>query len=188
MATTTRRRPVPTPSLNGTPAPSDAGANGDRDPQNGRFRVGNKAGKGNPFCRKMARLRSALLESATPERLRDLGEKLYHQAMAGDVASAELYLRYVIGKATPAPNPDEADADELRVAQLLSPRYPDVNLASRVDAAVLAAVMRDNRAVTREELVALHDRLQQDRLDTLDELLRQFHRGRVGDEDEDDDP
>src|SRR5262249_28191143 len=73
---------VPAPSTNGTPrlpTVSD-GSNGAAPTTGGRgaggkFAPGNKHGRGNPHARRMAALRQAFLSAATPERLKELGEK-----------------------------------------------------------------------------------------------------------------
>jgi hypothetical protein len=65
----------------------------------GRWAPGNRASQGNANNRRMARLRAALLDSATPEDVRDVGAKLAELAKGGDVAAARVYLEHVIGKA-----------------------------------------------------------------------------------------
>src|SRR5262245_37912515 len=65
---------------------------------------------------RMAALRAALLECATAERMKALGEKLYELAMAGDLAAAKLLLTYAIGKAPEAEDADRLDLDEWAIA------------------------------------------------------------------------
>jgi hypothetical protein len=83
---------------------------------NGTFAPGNQFARGNPNARKMAALRAALLEAATAERMKALGEKLYELAMAGDLAAAKLLLVYAVGKPFDAAHPDRLDLDEWAVA------------------------------------------------------------------------
>ena len=59
-----------------------------RDAPSGRFTAGNRFGKGNPHARRMAALRQAFLSAATEERMRELGEKLFAAALAGDWQAA----------------------------------------------------------------------------------------------------
>jgi hypothetical protein len=115
--------PAPPPALPAppTPAPLQTAVNGaaptaaDRG-AGGKFVSGNKAARGNPHHRKMAALRRALLESATEERLRELGEQLYRAARAGDWAAAKLFLAYCVGKPAEGVDPDAVDLDEWRRA------------------------------------------------------------------------
>jgi hypothetical protein len=78
----------------------------------GRFAAGNRFGQGNPHARRMAALRQAFLSTATEERMRDLGEKLYAAAVGGDWQAAKLFLLFVIGRPADAVNPDTLDRDE----------------------------------------------------------------------------
>jgi hypothetical protein len=96
----------------------------------GRFTAGNRYGRGNPFARKMAALREALLDAATEERLRMLGEKLYAAAIAGDWQAAGLFLRYVIGRPADAVDPDRVDLEEWQL-RCDGPDFADVMAAVR---------------------------------------------------------
>jgi hypothetical protein len=92
-------------------APDQPKAEG-RDSSSGRFTAGNRYGKGNPHARRMAALRQAFLSAATEERMRELGEKLFAAALAGDWQAAKLFLLFVIGRPSDAVNPDTLDRDE----------------------------------------------------------------------------
>jgi hypothetical protein len=76
----------------------------------------NQFARGNPNARKMAALRAALVEAATVERMKALGEKLYELAMAGDLAAAKLLLAYAVGKPRDAVDADLLDLDEWSIA------------------------------------------------------------------------
>lgn len=76
---------------------------------NGRFAPGNPGGPGNPYARRVAALRTALLEAVTPEALGELARALVKQAKAGDVAAAKLVLSYLVG----APSASTVDPDRL---------------------------------------------------------------------------
>jgi hypothetical protein len=126
-------------AANGAPAPACEG--GDRG-ANGKFLPGNKAARGNPFARKMAAMRSALLSTATELGVITLGVKLLADALAGNMAAAQLYLSYVVGKPTKAVNPDTLDAEEFR--EILA--RPGVK-------EVMAALMNINPGVAAELLI-----------------------------------
>jgi hypothetical protein len=134
------------PSATAAPA-SPPKAEG-RDAPSGRFTVGNRFGKGNPHARRMAGLRQAFLSTATEERMRELGEKLFAAARGGDWQAAKLFLLFVVGRPAAAVNPDTLDRDEwqgrewwdemstkwfrkisfedtLRIAKVLSENGPD---------------------------------------------------------------
>jgi hypothetical protein len=100
-------------SLPGTAALPAPPAAGGRD-AHGRFARGNRGGPGNPHARRVAELRSALLEALTPERMRALAESLYASALGGDVAAAKLLLAYTLGRPAPAVDPDRLDSEEWR--------------------------------------------------------------------------
>ena len=80
--------------------PSTNGANGRR--KNGQFDAGNKLGKGNPFARHVARLRSAMLRSVSRDDLQTIVKAIVEKAKSGDVAAAKEVLDRCIGRPTPA--------------------------------------------------------------------------------------
>ena len=85
-----------TPDASPMNRPSTNGAGNGRD-KNGRFSRGNFGGPGNPFAKRVARLRSIVLKTATPERMRTLVETLFDRAIKnGDMAAAGLLLKYLI--------------------------------------------------------------------------------------------
>jgi hypothetical protein len=98
--------------------------NGNHD-QRGRFTQGNKAACGNPHARRMARLRSAFLDSLPVERIGELAGKLMELALAGDVAAAKLVLSYALGRPVEVVNPDRLDLDEIALL-LKKPTQDDV--------------------------------------------------------------
>jgi hypothetical protein len=118
------RRPLPRPSA--PPAPPTAPAEG-RD-SGGRFVRGNKGGPGNPFGRKVAALRTALLSAVSPEDMLRLGKNLVEQALAGDTAAAKLLLAYTLGRPARGSDPDRVDLDELELVG----QYPDAGVVGQV--------------------------------------------------------
>ncbi len=65
---------------------------------NGRFAAGNRIGSGNPGNKRMAELRLALLDSTTPEQVKELIAALHRMAIGGDVSAAKVWLEFTIGK------------------------------------------------------------------------------------------
>jgi hypothetical protein len=63
----------------------------------------------------MAALRASLLEGATAERMKALGEKLHEAALGGDWTAAKLLLAYALGKPPQAVDADRLDLDEWRL-------------------------------------------------------------------------
>jgi hypothetical protein len=81
--------------------------------QGHRFTAGNKAGLGNPFFRKQAEVRKAILDDLGTDAVKKLMRQMYSQAMAGDVNAAKVVLLWTVGKPAKAVDPDGCDADEL---------------------------------------------------------------------------
>jgi len=80
----------------------------------GRFAKGNQFGPGNPFARKCAAFRAALMDTITEQDIKDIAAKLRDDAKAGDKAAVKLLFQYVIGKPQPAVDPDTLDVQKLR--------------------------------------------------------------------------
>ena len=81
---------------------------------NGRFAKGNPGGPGNPFARRVAKLRQVILNPLTEEDLLAITEALLAKAKEGSVGAAKLLLAYGIGKPASAPDPDRLDGQELK--------------------------------------------------------------------------
>jgi hypothetical protein len=97
-------------------SPQIPAGHGGRD-ANGRFTKGNPGGPGNPFTRRVAEFRAAIVAAATPEKVAAVVAKLEEKALQGDVAAAKLYLAYAVGRPGPAPDPDRLDFEEGRQVQ-----------------------------------------------------------------------
>ena len=82
-----------------------------RDSQ-GRFTKGNPGGPGNPFYRKQAEFRRAVLALFTPEDVASLLRVMLALGRNGDVAAAKVFLEYVVGKPHKAPDPDREEHHE----------------------------------------------------------------------------
>ncbi len=91
------------------PTPSAPASGRDR---RGRFAPGNPGGPGNPFARRVAALRSALIQSVQAEDLIAIARTLIEKARQGDTAAAKLVYQYVLGKPAETVDPDRLDADE----------------------------------------------------------------------------
>ena len=78
--------------------PSTNGSNGgDRGPA-GRFTAGNAGGPGNPHAKRIAKLRSLLVEAVNDDDLRAIISKLVEQAKAGDDAARRELLDRLLGR------------------------------------------------------------------------------------------
>ncbi len=113
------------------PSPSPPDDNG-REAATGRFAAGNTFGEGNPHHKRVAELRSALLDAISPEDLRAIVEQLVQKAKSGDVVAAREVLDRALGK------PSQAIAVEGR--GFLIPELTDeqrrraIEIAARADA------------------------------------------------------
>jgi len=113
-----------------TSQPSTNGDNGRRT--DGRFAPGNPGGPGNPYARRVAELRAALLGAVTAEDLAEMARALVVKAQAGDVPACKLLLSYLVGHpAAPAPGVDpdrlaehEAEVVRMRPRSWELPRRP----------------------------------------------------------------
>ena len=79
---------------------------------NGQFAKGNKHGTGNPYARRVARLRSALLDAVGENGLADIVQGMISAAKGGDVAAAKLLLSYLLGKPVESVEPDYVEIHE----------------------------------------------------------------------------
>jgi hypothetical protein len=118
------------------PATADTGRTAD-----GRFAKNNKGGPGNPYNRKVAALRQAMLETITPEDLQEVLAAVLFKAKTGELAAAKLLLSYTIGKPGAAVDPDTLDQQEWQMHQqaAVPPQQVDQLMAS-VPAATANAV------------------------------------------------
>jgi hypothetical protein len=118
--------------------PSNSGANGPtgRDAR-GRFAPGNKVARGNPFARRMARLRARALAAVSGPDLEAIVRQLVAAAQAGDVAAAKVLLPYLLGRPPEAVDPD-------RLLQ------PQASITERPQELPLAAIARALEEVWRQ--------------------------------------
>jgi hypothetical protein len=65
--------------------------------QDGRFAKGNSGGPGNPHARRVARLRSALLNAVKPDDVREVVVTLLASAKAGEVAAIRELFQRLLG-------------------------------------------------------------------------------------------
>lgn len=143
------------PFVNGkppAPKPAPEPAKPDRL-DDGRFQPGCKPGPGNPFAKRVAGLRKALLESVGEADVARLGRKLLDQALGGDVAAAKVLLGYIVGKPTEAIDPDRVELEAWKL--ILS--WPTVAEAIAATWAVRPAAAADliveQAANTSEEVI-----------------------------------
>ena len=79
---------------------------------NGTFAPGNPGGSGNPHARKVAQLRTAILDCLNTEAMASIVNGLLIAAQSGDVQAAKLLLSYAVGRPPDPVNPDRLDVDE----------------------------------------------------------------------------
>jgi hypothetical protein len=86
-----------------------------RDKATGQFVRGRAGGPGrprNPFTRRLASLRQAVVDAVTGDDLKGIVAAIVARAKLGDLAAAKLLLEYVLGKPAAAPSPDDVEEDE----------------------------------------------------------------------------
>ncbi|MFO0865380.1 MAG: hypothetical protein U0744_12145 [Gemmataceae bacterium] len=81
----------------------------------GTFRNGNRGGPGNPYARRVAKLRQAVMEECTEDDLREVTRSMINLAKRGDKAAAKLVYQYALGKPDKQIDPDRIDEHELSV-------------------------------------------------------------------------
>src|SRR5437899_8467692 len=82
---------------------------------NGRFVKGNPGGPGNPFARKVAALRKALINFVTVDDMKHVAFILKEKAMGGDLVAIKLLFQYVLGKPAETVDPDRLDIEEVKL-------------------------------------------------------------------------
>jgi hypothetical protein len=107
------------------PSPSPEPIHLGRDAR-GHFTANNPGGPGNPFARRVAGLRSALLDSISADDLAAIVRALSARARAGDVAAAKLIFAYVLGKPAPIVDPDRLDIEEWQYFKDTTPMYAEM--------------------------------------------------------------
>jgi hypothetical protein len=106
--------PAPqTNPANPNPAPAEA-----RDAC-GRFAKGNPGGPGNPYPRRVAALRRALLTSITDDDMTAITKAVIDEAKAGNIAAAKLLFQYVLGKPGAATDPERDEGHGMLAQELL---------------------------------------------------------------------
>ncbi len=116
---------------------------GGRD-HRGRFAPGNKGGPGNPYARRTALLRQAMLDAVTPEDIQAIVRQLIQKAREGDVAAARLVLAYAIGKPDKATDPDAVEVHEFHLWQQSAVANQDLASAmGRIQAGLANELLRN---------------------------------------------
>jgi len=78
-------------------APSTTGDNGGRD-SSGRFTAGNTVAKGNPYAKRVAAFRQALMDAVTVEDIAQIARALVAKAKGGDTVATRIILDRLLGK------------------------------------------------------------------------------------------
>lgn len=71
-----------------------------RRSSNGQFGAGNPGGPGNPYARRVAALRTALMDAVTDDDIRAVAKALVKRAKAGEVPAIRELLDRLVGKPT----------------------------------------------------------------------------------------
>lgn len=102
----------------------------------GRFTAGNGGGPGNPFARRVAELRSELMDCVDRKDVAEIARALVDKAKKGDVPAAKLVLAYTLGKPAAAVLPDRLDIDEWQIyrdTQPMAAEMSDISMAGGPD-------------------------------------------------------
>jgi hypothetical protein len=83
----------------------------------GRFAKGNSGGPGNPFARRIATLRKAMINAVSEKDVMEIIGGIIQKAKTGDIAAAKLALAYVLGAPETCGDPDRAFQDGVRVVR-----------------------------------------------------------------------
>jgi hypothetical protein len=83
--------------------------------RNGTFAPGNCIARGNPFARRLAANRQAILDCTSAADVQDVIHSMRDAAKQGDTAAATVFLSYAVGRPTAAPDPDKLDLQELQM-------------------------------------------------------------------------
>ena len=128
--------------------PSPGGGNG-RDGR-GRFMKGNPGGPGNPFARRVAQLRAALLNVVTPEDIAGMAQHLLAMAKIGDLPAIKLLFLYAVGRPVDVEDPDTLDQREWQ-RRRQSAAHPDeiIRLTQRLPAEAACLMLRRTLAAAR---------------------------------------
>jgi hypothetical protein len=151
--TKTRRKTTKAPTPEAKPAAQSLERPGcaatDRH-ADGRFRVGNPGGFGNPFARQVAMLRRELMQNTTPEDIRGICLKLKALVLDGNVSAAKLLFSYAMGKPLNAESPDQLNLAEfkhfLAEIALLETPHKQINLNPDIGLALLMTRMQRQMA------------------------------------------
>src|SRR5262249_48825929 len=98
-----------------SPAPETKPANPNPAPTEGhdacgRFAKGNPGGPGNPYPRRVAALRQALLDCIMEEDIIAVAKAVIEEAKAGNMPAAKLLFQYVLGKPSSATDLEWAES------------------------------------------------------------------------------
>lgn len=97
--------------------PSANGDNGGRD-ASGRFTNGNPGGTGNPYAKKTAELRSAMIKAVSKKDIHLIVTKLIAEAKGGSVRAAELLFNRVFGAPVPVDVLEQLDHLEQKAIEI----------------------------------------------------------------------
>jgi len=142
MSTSKRRSEAASDCAENLPGEQAPAADDGRDAR-GRFAARNAGGPGNPFARRVAELRTVLLETVTDDELRIVAGQFMVKAKFGDLAAIKLLFQYVLGKPAATVDPDALDVQEVEMFRR-APVHGEVNeiMTARMPADLAAGLLR----------------------------------------------
>ncbi len=100
-------------------------------------------GPGNPHARRVAAIRSQLLDAVGADGIAEVTRAILAAAKAGDTAAARLVLSYAVGLPLPAADSDRLDANELEALRSRPNMFDRLALDSLTPAPM--SLFRDER-------------------------------------------
>jgi len=91
---------------------------------NRRFTKGNTGGPGNPYARRVAALKQAMLEASSADDLQDIVRGLVDRAKQGEKDSICILFDRLFGKPTATQDSDRIELEELTLARLVRMATP----------------------------------------------------------------
>jgi hypothetical protein len=122
------------------------GSDGGRD-ERGRFTKGNPGGTGNPYSKRVAELRSALLDAITSEDICSMVRSMVERAKSSDAVAFRVISPYLFGKPIEAHRlEDGEDGGTEKGPILIMLPEEEINALDRAELGRRGVVCIDSRA------------------------------------------
>ena len=99
------------------------GKKGEKRGEGGRFLPGHCGGPGNPYARRVAKLRALMHKTITDKDVQDVLTTLLNRSKAGDMPAITLLLAYLIGRPD---SESEINVDKSNQSSTVTIRFEDV--------------------------------------------------------------